>query len=251
MTLIEKAAEDLLRIITEDETVKNFPKEFVAESAKWIRSWFLKDDPVTTSIVENPVLLPSVKQPVLEAKLNVLKSNPTFVQELQALLKNFEQQKVKRKGIVENSQIDAQGNVHIGDKGLVAKEGYDEKNIVKASTIKAGGDFRLGDDVFSGNENVQIIHKYFSGKKVADAPASGMKAELQKLLSEGKTEEAIEVLLDTPGLGDDLRTQALLQSGRIHHLNRQIRDGIISDENARIERAQINAAVLALAKELD
>jgi hypothetical protein len=45
MSLIQKATDFIFGIVLEDETVKSFPKEFVSESAKWIRSWFLKDDP--------------------------------------------------------------------------------------------------------------------------------------------------------------------------------------------------------------
>jgi hypothetical protein len=143
-----------------------------------------------------------------------------------------------------------QGGVHIGDKGIVANEIYDEKNIVKGSTIKAGGDFRLGDDVFSGNENVQIIHNYFSGKKAADAPASGIKAEVQKLIAEGKTEKAIEVLLDLPAIDDDLRDHFLMQSGRINHLKRQENSGILTPNEGKAERARINKALLDLVKEI-
>ena len=50
---------------------------------------------------------------------------------------------------------------HILGRDAVSGDNYDEKNIIKGSTIKAGGDFRLGDDVVSGNQNVQIVHNYF------------------------------------------------------------------------------------------
>ena len=39
MPLLTKATEYILSILTEDETVKHFPKEFVAASAQWI--WWL------------------------------------------------------------------------------------------------------------------------------------------------------------------------------------------------------------------
>lgn len=41
--------------------------------------------------------------------------------------------------------IHANGNVHIGDTGSSSGDNYEEKNAVKGSNIKAGGDFHLGD----------------------------------------------------------------------------------------------------------
>ena len=150
MALIEKAAAYILGIITEDETVKNFPKEFVSESAKWIRSWFLKDDPKLEAKINDADRSVEKKKAAIEDKLEDALENPSFKAALEQQLAAFEQQKAKRKGVVENSQIDVQGNVHIGDKGSFSGDNYDEKNIIKGSTIKAGGDFRLGDDVVSG-----------------------------------------------------------------------------------------------------
>jgi hypothetical protein len=251
MALLESASSYILSIITEDETVKNFPKEFISEAALWVRSWFLKDDPKTEAKIKDENNSTDKKKGIIETKLEDLLENETIKAELEKRLKAFETQKTKRKGVVENSNIEVQGGVHIGDTGIVANEIYDEKNIVKGSTIKAGGDFRLGDDVFSGNENVQIIHNYFGGKKASDAPASGIKAEVQKLISEGKTEKAIEVLLDAPAIEDDLHTQILLQSGRMNHLNRQVNKGVLSDDQSKAERAKINVALLALVKEIE
>lgn len=145
MALTEKALDYLVGIVTENEEVRKFPKDFVTASMQWIRTWFLKDDPVTTSIVENPALPAAVKQPVLEAKLNSLQGNAQFQQELAERLATFEQQRSRIKNVVSDSEIDAQGNVHIGDAGASADDNYDEKNVVKGSTVKAGGDFHLGD----------------------------------------------------------------------------------------------------------
>ena len=97
MELLSAAAKFIFGVIAEDETVKGFPKEFVAESAKWIKSWFLKpEDPVTTSLLENKTLPEAVKKPVIEAKLKALETNPDFMQQLKAQLDAFEQQKSAR-----------------------------------------------------------------------------------------------------------------------------------------------------------
>ncbi len=145
MALIETATAYILGIITENEEVKKFPKDFVSASMKWIRSWFLEDDPVTKSIVENPALPEAVKSPVIEAKLKSLEGNTTFMQELTAKLQEFSQHQTNSKNVIEKSNITAEGSVHIGDLGNNPNDNYSEKNIVKDSTIKAGKDFRLGD----------------------------------------------------------------------------------------------------------
>ena len=45
MALLETATAYILNIITENEEVKKFPTDFVSASMRWIRSWFLEDDP--------------------------------------------------------------------------------------------------------------------------------------------------------------------------------------------------------------
>jgi hypothetical protein len=51
--------------------------------------------------------------------------------------------------VVTNAEIDIKGNVHIGDKSNASGDNYIEKNILKGGTLKAGGDFHLGDDLDS------------------------------------------------------------------------------------------------------
>ena len=155
MAFIEKATAYILNILTEDETVKNFPKEFVAESAKWIRSWFLKDDPKTEAKIMDTQRTPENKKGVIEAKLEDALENPAFKTALEQQLADFEKHKNRLKNVVDKADIDVKGNVHIGDKGASSDDNYDEKNVIKGSTIKAGGDFRLGDDIVSGNIDVQ------------------------------------------------------------------------------------------------
>lgn len=143
MPLQEKIIDYLLTIVTENEEVKKFPKDFVTASMQWVRSWFLIDDPVTTSIVENPALPEATKKAVIEAKLNTLKDNADFMKELEEKMAVFSTHQERLKNIV-NDSIDAKGNVHIGDKSVNDNEFYDQKNIVNAP-IKTEGDFRLGD----------------------------------------------------------------------------------------------------------
>jgi hypothetical protein len=147
MALIETATTYILGLLTENEELQKFPKEFVNESVKWVKSWFLKpDDPVTSSILSHKDLPEAVKKTVLETKIKTLETDDTFMKELKERLAAFEQHKARIKNVVVDADIDVKGNVHIGDKGTSSGDSYDEKNIVKGGTIKAGGDFRLGDE---------------------------------------------------------------------------------------------------------
>ena len=87
-----------------------------------------------------------VKKDIIDDKLADLKDNGQFQKELSERLAAFERQKARLKNVVSDTDIDVKGSVHIGDKGTSSGDNYDEKNVVKGSNIKAGGDFRLGDE---------------------------------------------------------------------------------------------------------
>lgn len=144
----ETAAKYILDLLTENEELKKFPKEFVDASVTWVKSWFLKpDDPRTNAKLQDPEKPIEVKKDLILDKLGDLKDNAQFQQELAERLAAFEQQRTRLKNVATDVEIDATGNVHIGDKGKASGDGFDEKNVVKGGTIKSGGDFRLGDDV--------------------------------------------------------------------------------------------------------
>lgn len=149
MALLETALEYIVGIVTENEEVKKFPKDFVTASMKWIRSWFLVDDPKTEAKLTDPHRSLDSKKTLIETKLEALNENPQFVRELREKLNLFEQQRARLKNVISEADIDAKGSIHIGDKGISSDDHYDEKNIIKGGTIKSGGDFRLGDDMVS------------------------------------------------------------------------------------------------------
>ena len=55
-----------------------------------------------------------------------------------------EKQIAKRKNVVEESTLKGK-NIHIGDTGGIDNQNYDEKNIVADSNLEANGDIRIGD----------------------------------------------------------------------------------------------------------
>ncbi|WP_373511555.1 hypothetical protein [Persicitalea sp.] len=147
-SLIPPALKYITDLVLDNEEVKKFPKEFITASMKWISSWFLEDDPVTKTVVNSDS--PAVaKEAVLKAKLNELLKNPQFAQELNEHLAAYNVQRSRIKNVAVDAQIEAQGNVHIGDKGTGDTTAYDEKNVIKGGSIKAGKDFHLGDDYTS------------------------------------------------------------------------------------------------------
>ena len=159
--MLETATKYVLDLLTENEELKKFPAAFVNESVKWVKSWFLTpEDPKTNAKLEDPNKSMEVKKDIIQDKLADLNENPQFVKELTEKLKGFEQQRARLKNVVADADIDIKGSVHIGDKGTSSGDNYDEKNVIKGGSIKAGGDFRLGDDVVSGNQNVHIVHNY-------------------------------------------------------------------------------------------
>ena len=145
MVLIETATAYILGIITENEEVKKFPKDFVSASMKWIRSWFLEDDPKAATKLNDVSKSDDYKKAVIETKLEDLEGNEVFQKELAEKLQAYYQHKITRKNVVEDADIEADGSVWIGDNAGSAENGFDEKNIVKGGSVKAGKDFRLGD----------------------------------------------------------------------------------------------------------
>lgn len=242
--MLETVTKYILDLLTENEELKKFPKEFVDESVKWVKSWFLKpEDPKTNAKLEDPNKPIEVKKDIVQDKLEDLKDNAQFQKELTERISAFEQQRAKRKGVVENSDIDVKGSVYIGDKGSSSGDNYDEKNIIKGSTIKAGGDFRLGDDVVSGNQNIHIVHNYFGANKANDKSniPQTLASELKGLLAKEKIEEVIERLLDHSETNDkDIHNTVLMLSARFSRINNQEQKGISSNSEAGIERNKIN-----------
>ncbi len=125
----------------------------------------------------------------------------------------------------------------MGDQGSSSGDDYDQKNVIKGGTIKAGGDFRLGDDVIEGNQNVQVVHNYYSGSKdkgFLPYPDANLKAELKDLLGNAKTKEVIDCLLALCKIGDEeIENQVTLLQNRLKHLNNEERKNTLSNAGGR------------------
>jgi hypothetical protein len=109
---------------------------------QWIRTWFAAADPISSAVLDLPGSA-EAKQIILAQKLPNLLENAQFKVELED--KMVERRKLSIKNMLEGSQLEVAGNVRIGDQHTHDSDLYEQKNIVKTSTIKVGGDFHLGD----------------------------------------------------------------------------------------------------------
>ena len=188
--MLEIVTKYVLDLLTENEELKKFPAAFVNESVKWVKSWFLTpEDPKTNAKLEDPNKSMEVKKDIIQDKLADLNENPQFVKELTEKLKGFEQQRARLKNVVADADIDIKGSVHIGDKGTSSGDNYDEKNVIKGGSIKAGGDFWLGDDIVQGNTIINNFHnkeydkaqleKDFISRKELEDTFSGLEQDVK------------------------------------------------------------------------
>ena len=246
MALLETATTYILGIITDNEEVKKFPKEFVTESAKWIKSWFLKpEDPKTMVKLSDITKSDDYKKAVIETKLEDLHDNPQFMRELEEKIKVYETHKRKLHNVIHDSELDVKGSFHQGDKGHTKTGDADEHNAIKRSKITVGGDFRQGDDIQQGNS---IVNNHYYGAAPTNkthTPDIGIKQELRNLLAKGDIGIVIERLLDlTEKQNRKSHDTVLLLSGQLNRLNNKEVVGIIDYSEATIERNRLSNALI-------
>ena len=69
--MLETATKYVLDLITENEELKKFPKEFVNESVKWVKSWFLKPEDPKISAQQNMGIISMNEAGIERNKINV------------------------------------------------------------------------------------------------------------------------------------------------------------------------------------
>jgi hypothetical protein len=251
--MLETAAKYVLDLLTENEELKKFPKEFVDESVKWVKLWFLTpEDPKANAKLEDPNKAIEVKKDIIKDKLDDLKENPQFVKELTEQLNRFEKERNTRKNYLgKEGSIESDGKVVVGDTGASVNDGYTEKNIIEGK-IKAKGDVRIGDDIVS---NSQVIHNYYgveNSSKTAPPQYNDIKSELKVLLRKGKTANTIERLLDlTENTDQDTHNTVLLLSAQLNRLDSQENRNIIGRSDAEIGRNSLNDRLMSVINGLE
>ena len=86
---------------------------------------------------------PEVQQEINDTMVEMVKDDQ-FKVELEKWVKECQKPFPTMKNVLEDVNIEVQGNINIGDKSG-NEVGYDQKNVVKRGTIVGGGDFNLGD----------------------------------------------------------------------------------------------------------
>ena len=86
-----------------------------------------------------------------------------------------------------------------------------------------------------------------------EAPASGNPVQQAKMLiAEGEAKKALKILLDhTKSEDEDLHNQLILQSGRLNALDKRLRMGVLTTQDANIEQSRINYALLSIIEDMD
>jgi len=141
MPFLETAGAFILNILSKNQEAQKFKQDFVDESVKWVRSWFLKEDASAKYVLDAETKIP--KQ-FVQDKLRQLTQNPQFKKELEDRLKKSKSYVIQEKNIAKNTHIKGK-NIHIGDKTPNNDDHWDRKNIVEGSQIEAEEDFHLGD----------------------------------------------------------------------------------------------------------
>lgn len=230
MPLIETATTYVLDALLQNEEFKKFPQEFITESVRWVRSWFLTDDPKTEAKLTSDKSK-DYKAGVVESKLEDLLENPQFKRELEAKLTEYERHAAavssisNRTATIENSQISTGGG----------------------SIHQAGG-------------NIHIVHNYApppTGESVKPVVpftkptvSAGEKESLRRLVGANETKTVIG-RLDALSLGhEEFRKMVLVQSAKWDALRREEMLGISSRSDIALERNNIVLALLDLIDEL-
>lgn len=249
MAHLEAATEFVLGIISQNEGMENPSNDFVTASMTWIRSSFLTDDPITSTILENKDLPEMVKKTVLEAKLKTLENNPYFTKALNEKLQAFLHYKAHLKKVFDSSEMGVKGNTNSEDNAHPPSDNYDE---IQSRSLKASEDFGLHVDTLQGSRNAPINNSryhnntYSSGEK-APPQYQSIKSDLKNLLLKGNTAVVIQSLLDAPdNKNEDVYNTILILSAKLNRVLEQKKKGNIGADETAIERNKINGALTML-----
>ena len=251
---LETAAAYVLGIITENEDFKKFPKEFVGESIKWVKSWFLTpEDPKATAKLIDPDKSIEVKKDIIADKLAELKNNPTFQTELTEKIQLFEHHRRQLLNTIENSDIEVKGNFKQSNSIGTGSSDSDTTNSIKGSKIVVGGDFTQGNDIQQGHT---IVNNDFYAPQPSETSEGSpqykaVKNDLKALLAEGSIRQVIKELLDITEYTDyDKYNTTLLIFAQYSQIRDQSIKGIIKTPTANIELNRLANVLLSVIDDL-
>ena len=154
-----------------------------------------------------------------------------------------------KKNIVQNITLDAAGDISIGDNQNTTQECFEEKNVVRESEIRAGGNFRLGDDITGKPINTSLHRGQAKNSELMAMSADTILdiETLHVLIAAGETGEAISRLLQyTEMYAVEWRNEMLQLSERWQTLARKKRRRTVDPTQADVEHNQIVSGLLEL-----
>jgi hypothetical protein len=120
------------------------------------------------------------------------------------------------------------------------------KNTVSNSNINAGGNVHIGD--------VVNIHQHISPQQQEPALSSSAGAaqvqELRELVVKGRIKQVLEKMLELTAGDQDLQNTVILLSQRWNSLKREERMGVINRSDATVANNRITMSILEVLNEL-
>ena len=140
----------LVNTCVKNKAVNTAIDDFVTDSVNWVKGWFKKsnDPSLINNLVASPES-PEAKEEVASAMSEMVKDED-FKTELMRWIKENDKPNpsiknvITKKNVLEDANVEVDGDIKIGDKNP-SEGNHDEKNVIKNSVIKGGGDFTLGD----------------------------------------------------------------------------------------------------------
>lgn len=131
------------------------------------------------------------------------------------------------------------------DKKEPSKEISNSKNVISDSNIEAGGNVHIG-DTFNINLNPQKQAEQKEGLTPASAD------QIRKLIASNRLDKAIDQLMvSAKNVDEDLHDQVIHQSQRWKQLKREDRLGLLTGEQAGLRNNRIVAGLLGILTELE
>ncbi len=126
-----------------------------------------------------------------------------------------------------------------------SKEISNSKNVISDSNIEAGGNVHIG-DTFNINLNSQKQAEQKEGLTPASAD------QIRKLIASNRLDKAIDQLMvSAKNVDEDLHDQVIHQSQRWKQLKREDRLGLLTGEQAGLRNNRIVAGLLGILTELE
>ncbi|MCF8368895.1 MAG: hypothetical protein K9G76_07610 [Bacteroidales bacterium] len=148
MELITLGIGFIVNTFAKNKEVHSVVDDFVTQSAKWVRGWFVKNDQeeVIKKLEEQPDS--EETKATMNSTMQEMIKDDQFKLELEKWVSECQKPLPSMKNVLENVNIEVAGNINFGDKGG-SDQVYDQKNIMRGSNIKGGGDFNFGDSNIS------------------------------------------------------------------------------------------------------